>query len=272
MHVVAEFHSTFLHWRTASPRFMEINEWVCLICIEGRPSLMKIKTGFYIKKSFWQLLWGDGYKEKVLKIWKEKFHKIAVKCYCRPPSFYPFKVVFLMLSDLIYSRYSFLCVRFLCWTTCDFLFSAKWNIVTAHFVDIDQLSVIIIQYQPAQHRQVVLTRLYVNVVWILYPKIKLTMNLYRLLHQYPLCVIRLYYQHLPLVLVKHYSSQYFLTMNSLFNSQYPFIPFIYSCARQLYLNIEYSWQVLDSSIPEEIWANRYFRFFSNKWKIPPKHC
>ena len=25
---------------------------VCLICIEGRPSLMKIKAGFYIKKLF----------------------------------------------------------------------------------------------------------------------------------------------------------------------------------------------------------------------------
>ena len=71
-----------------------------------------------------------------------------------------------------------------------------------HFVDIDQLSVTIIQYQPTRHRQVVLTRLYLNAVWILYPKIKLTMNLYGLLHKYPLCVIRLYYQQLPLALVK----------------------------------------------------------------------
>ena len=79
LHVVAEFHSTFLHGRTVSPHLMEKNEWVCLICIEGRPSLMKIKAGFYIKKLFWKLLWGDGYKEKFLKIWKKKIQKIAVK-------------------------------------------------------------------------------------------------------------------------------------------------------------------------------------------------
>ena len=66
----------------------------------------------------------------------------------------------------------------------------------------DQLLLIIIQNQPVRHRQVVLTRLCLNTVWILYSKIKLTMNLYGLLHQYPLCVIRLYKQHLSLLLVQ----------------------------------------------------------------------
>ena len=68
LHVVAEFHSTFLHGGTVSPCLMEKNKWVCLICIEGRPSLMGVKAGFYIKKLFWQLLWGDGYKEKIEEI------------------------------------------------------------------------------------------------------------------------------------------------------------------------------------------------------------
>ena len=67
LYVVTEFHSTFLHGRTVSPRLMEKNEWICLICIEGRPILIKIKAGFYIKKIFWQLLWGGSYTENVLK-------------------------------------------------------------------------------------------------------------------------------------------------------------------------------------------------------------
>ena len=67
---------------------------------------------------------------------------------------------------------------------------------TFWFVDIVQLSLIIFQNQPVRHRQVVLTHLGFNVLWILYSKIKLTMHLYRLLHQYYLCVIRLYYKHL----------------------------------------------------------------------------
>ena len=33
---------------------------------------MGVKAGFYIKKLFWQLLWGDGYKEKIEEIWKKK--------------------------------------------------------------------------------------------------------------------------------------------------------------------------------------------------------
>ena len=32
---------------------------------------MNIKAGFYIKKIFWQLLWGDGYKEKIKETWKK---------------------------------------------------------------------------------------------------------------------------------------------------------------------------------------------------------
>ena len=72
LHVVAEFHSTFLHGRTVSPRLMKKkNEWVCLICIEGLPSLMNIKTGFHIKTLFWLLLWGYGYKQKKFKIRKK---------------------------------------------------------------------------------------------------------------------------------------------------------------------------------------------------------
>ena len=39
-------------------------------------------------------------------------------------------------------------------------------------------------------------------MWILYSKIKLTMHLYSLLHQHPLCAIKLYWQHLPLVLLQ----------------------------------------------------------------------
>ena len=50
--VVGEFHSTLLHGRTVSPRLKSKKiEWVYLISIEGRPSLMKIKASFYIKKS-----------------------------------------------------------------------------------------------------------------------------------------------------------------------------------------------------------------------------
>ena len=65
-----------------------------------------------------------------------------------------------------------------CWSTWHFLFSAKQNVLIVQFVDIVQLSLLIlIQNQPARHRQVVLTRLGLSVVWILYSKIKLTTHL-----------------------------------------------------------------------------------------------
>ena len=37
---------------------------------------MKINVGFYIKKLFWQLSWGEGYKEKKLKKSKQKHRKL----------------------------------------------------------------------------------------------------------------------------------------------------------------------------------------------------
>ena len=69
LHVVAEFHSTVLHGRTVSLLLMEKNEWVCLICIEGRLTLMKIKAGFYIKNCF------DNYHETTATRKKKKFEK-----------------------------------------------------------------------------------------------------------------------------------------------------------------------------------------------------
>ena len=33
---------------------------------------MKINVGLYIKKLFWQLLWGEDYKEKIKEISKTK--------------------------------------------------------------------------------------------------------------------------------------------------------------------------------------------------------
>ena len=50
------------------PKYMEKkNDLLYLIFIQGCPSLMKINVGFYIKKLFWQLSSGEGYKEKKLK-------------------------------------------------------------------------------------------------------------------------------------------------------------------------------------------------------------
>ena len=50
--------------------FPQLNEknpdLVCLIFIEGCPSLMKINVGLYIKKLFWQLSWDEDYKEKII--------------------------------------------------------------------------------------------------------------------------------------------------------------------------------------------------------------
>ena len=70
--VVGEFHSTLLHGRTVSPRLKSKKiEWVYLISIEGRPSLMKIKASFYIKKTILTVTMSDGYKEKIFKIWKK---------------------------------------------------------------------------------------------------------------------------------------------------------------------------------------------------------
>ena len=72
--------------------------------------------------------------------------------------------------------YCFLCVPFCCWATCGFLFSAKrfdWSFCWYCSIIIDNNS------KPAcAYSQVVLTHLCLNVMWILYPKIKLTMNLY----------------------------------------------------------------------------------------------
>ena len=67
LHVVGEVHSAVLLGRTVSLLLMEKNEWVCLICIEGRPSLMKIKASFYIKNCF------DNYHETTRK--KKKCEK-----------------------------------------------------------------------------------------------------------------------------------------------------------------------------------------------------
>ena len=61
---------------------------------------MGVKAGFYIKKLFWQLLWGDGYKEKIEEIWK-KNQKMAVKRYCLLSSFYLFKFAFLKFAKWI---------------------------------------------------------------------------------------------------------------------------------------------------------------------------
>ena len=73
LHVKARSHSTFLHRLTVSPSLMEKkNDLVCLIFTEGCPSLMKINAGLYIKKLFWQLLWGKDYKEKIKEISKTK--------------------------------------------------------------------------------------------------------------------------------------------------------------------------------------------------------
>ena len=54
-----EFYSTFLHGPTVYPLLIGKKEWVCLIFIEGRPSLMK------------------KYKNK-------KIQKIVMKRYCLP--------------------------------------------------------------------------------------------------------------------------------------------------------------------------------------------
>ena len=86
LHVVAKFHSTALRGRTVSLLLMEkIEYWLCLICIEGRPGLMKIKAVFYVKNYF------DNYRETTAtrkkEIWKtKKSKKIAVKRSCLPSS------------------------------------------------------------------------------------------------------------------------------------------------------------------------------------------
>ena len=66
MHVVTEFHSTVFYGRTISLRLMEKIEWVYLIWMEGRPSSIKIKAGFYIKDYF------DNYHETTATRKKEK--------------------------------------------------------------------------------------------------------------------------------------------------------------------------------------------------------
>lgn len=93
LHVKTEFHLTFLHGQTVSRLLMEKKVGMFL----------KTKIGYYI----------------------EKFPKIAVKHFCMPSSFCPLEVTFLKIANVIYCRCFFLCVPFWCWTTCDFLFSAK---------------------------------------------------------------------------------------------------------------------------------------------------
>ena len=78
LHVVEEFHSTFLHGRTISARLVKKNGWVCLICIEECPSLMKIKVVF-ISKSYFGKYYEATATRKKIKNLKKKFPKIAVK-------------------------------------------------------------------------------------------------------------------------------------------------------------------------------------------------
>ena len=86
LHVVAKFHSTALHGRTVSLLLMEkIEYWVCLICIEGRPSLMKIKAVFYIKNYF------DNYRETTAtrekrNLENKKIQKNSCERSCLPSS------------------------------------------------------------------------------------------------------------------------------------------------------------------------------------------
>ena len=70
LHEVAEFHSIVLHGWMVSLRLIEKDEWVCLICIEGRPGLMKIKAGFYIKYNL------DNYHEATATREKKEIWKI----------------------------------------------------------------------------------------------------------------------------------------------------------------------------------------------------
>ena len=75
LHVVAEFHSTFLHRRTVTPILMGKNNWVCLICIEGLLGLMKLKAGFYIKIYFDNYHEATATRKKMKEIWKIKKYK-----------------------------------------------------------------------------------------------------------------------------------------------------------------------------------------------------
>ena len=85
LHVVAEFHSTVLHGRTVSLLLMEKNEWVCLICIEGCLSLMKIKAGFYIKIVL-TIIMRPLQQGKKRNLKNKENQKTAVKRYCLPSS------------------------------------------------------------------------------------------------------------------------------------------------------------------------------------------
>ena len=73
MHVVTEFHSTVSYGQTVSLRLIEKNELVCLICIEGHPSSIKIKVGFYIKYYFdnYHKTTDTGKKKRNLKNFKK---------------------------------------------------------------------------------------------------------------------------------------------------------------------------------------------------------
>ena len=74
MHVVAEFHSTLLHGRTAFPHLMGKNERVCFICIIGRPNLMNRKAFFISKNYFDNYYEATAARKKFLKSGK-KFQK-----------------------------------------------------------------------------------------------------------------------------------------------------------------------------------------------------
>ena len=54
LHVVAEFHSIFFTGANSTPPPLLLNEnkWLCLICIEGRPRLMKQRLVFISQNYF----------------------------------------------------------------------------------------------------------------------------------------------------------------------------------------------------------------------------
>ena len=62
------------------PPFNEKKKRLCMTCIEGRASLIKIKAGFYIKEMILIITMGRGLPGKTKRNQKnEKIQKIAVK-------------------------------------------------------------------------------------------------------------------------------------------------------------------------------------------------
>ena len=122
---------------------------MCLIFIEGcRSFIMKINVGLYIKKLFSQLSWGEDCKKKIKEISKTKSMSLFSLC------------AFMMLSNMRFSLLSLI-------KRSDWSFCWYWSSIIDNNLKL-----------VGAHSQVVLTRLCLNAIWALYPKIKLTMNQY----------------------------------------------------------------------------------------------